>query len=326
MARNPILYIGGPGYTYDQFAPMIDQVSDHFDEILRALKITGPDGENVEIRLFVEVATPEKIRAHAVRVSKEPHVYEIRMTAGLSYHLWLVSRALESDANYLSWVKNIKILDPKFKKVGRKKLLADYAYYLGSYLILLHEISHVVLGHCDYVQDNMNFEHLDEFEDEKRELTSEEVRIRKAFEAEADRQSGEFLIAFFEESLSKTGLGSHVKFPSRKHAYEFYTYSITLVCVLLQQLTRRQGVVHPKPNERQYIIISSISKYFEKYNPEQLNLIQEHATLTMLKAAKKTGLIDGDDPLKVMQNAISLAFVDDVVEETKIREFQLGVS
>lgn len=326
MPKNPILYIGGPGYSYENFAPMIDQVSDHFDEILKLLKINSPDGKQVQIKLFVEVATPETIRAYAVRVSKNPNVYEIRMTAGLSYHLWLASRALASDVQYLNWINKIKILDPKQKKRGRKELLADYAYYLASYLILLHEISHVVLGHCDYVQDEMGFSALDEFEDEKKVLTDKEIRIRRAFEAEADRQAGEFLTGFFESSLGDRGLGTHIQFPSRKHVYEFYTYGVTLVFVLLQQLTQRKGAIHPKPNERQYIVVSALSKYFEKYKPEQLRLIHDHAVLTMIKAAKKTGLIEGSDPIKVMQNAISLAFVDDVVKETNIREYQLILS
>lgn len=326
MSKNPILYIGGPGYSYENFAPMIDQISNHFDKILTTLKIKTPDGKQVQIKLFVEVATPERVRAYAVRVSKNPNVYEIRMTAGLSYNLWLASRALASDATYLSWIKKIKILDSKQRKFGRKELLADYAYYLASYLILLHEISHVVLGHCDYVQDEMGFSALDEFEDEKKVLTDKEIRIRRAFEAEADRQAGEFLTGFFESSLGERGLGMHIQFPSRKHVYEFYTYAVTLVFVLLQQLTQRKGVVHPKPNERQYIVISALSKYFEKYKPEQLSLINDHAVLTMINAARKTGLIDGDDPIKVVQNAISLAFVDDVVKETKIREYQLILS
>jgi len=194
---------------------------------------------------------------------------------------------------------------------------------LASYLIIFHEISHVVLGHCDFVQDRMGFASLDEFQDEKKLLTSAEIRIRKAFEAEADRQAGEFLITCFESSLGKKGLGQYIKFPSRIHVYEFYSYAVTLVCVLLQQLSQRKGVVHPKPNERQFIIISSISKYFLRYKESEHDRILRHTNTMMIKAAKKTGLIDGNDPVKVMKNAISLAFVDDVVNETRIRDFQL---
>lgn len=42
MMKNPILYIGGPEYSYEHFALLINQVSDHFDEIFRVLKVTTP--------------------------------------------------------------------------------------------------------------------------------------------------------------------------------------------------------------------------------------------------------------------------------------------
>jgi len=213
----------------------------------------------------------------------------------------------------------------RYKGIGKKEVLADFAYFLSSYLILLHELSHVVLGHCDYVQDELGFESLDEFGQDEKELSESEIRIRKAFEAEADRQAGEFLLAFLESTLGSQGLGQHIRFPSRKHVYEFYTYAITLVCVLLQQLTNRKGNIHPKPNERQYIILSGIQKYFNNYQPDQFNMIHNHVTLKMIEAAKNTGLIEGSDPKDLMKTALSLSFVDDVVKETKIKDYQLSV-
>ncbi|WP_141243740.1 hypothetical protein [Pseudomonas indica] len=319
--KRPVLYIGGPGYSYERFLPLIDGVQEHFDELLSRLKISTPHGDPVEIRLNVEAATHDKIRAYARRVGNIPE-YEIKMTAGLSYHLWLASRALASDVNYLPWIAQCKIKDSAQRKRGRREILADYAYHISTYMVLLHEISHVVLGHCDYVKDVMGFESLDEFQDEQKMMTQEEIKVRRAFEAEADRQAGEFLAGFFDSSLGEGGLGGHITFPSRRHAYEFYVYCVTLAFVLIQQLSQRKGVVHPLPNERQYIIVSAISGYMKIHKPEEMDCIQKHATASMIKAASKMGLIDADDLMVVINSALSLGFVDDVIKETGIRRFQ----
>lgn len=326
-SKKPIIYIGGPGYSYEHFEPLVSQIGAHFDAILRTLKATRPDGKTTHIELFVEASgDPDAVSAKAKRVCEEPAVYEIRMTTGLSYHVWLASRALAGEYDFLPWFKQLKINDKSQRKIGRKELLADFAYFIGSYYILLHEISHVLLGHCDYVIDEMGFDTLDEFEEKSQGLSPDEIRIKKAFEAEADRQAGEFLSGFFESSLGRNGLGVHLTFPSRKHVYEFYVYAITLVFVLLQQLTQRKGEIHPKPNERQYIVLSSLTKYLEMNSPEQHDMLMQHVTMKAIEAGDKTGLIGSFDVLEVAKNALGLGFVDDVVKETGIRRYQHIVS
>lgn len=325
--KKPIIYIGGPGYSYEHFEPLISQIGSHFDEILNTLKTSRPDGKTTHIELFVEASgDPDIVSAKAKRVSEDPPTYEIRMTTGLSYHIWLASRALASEYDFLPWVKQLKITDKKQRKIGRKELLADFAYFIGSYYILLHEISHVLLGHCDYILDEMGLNTLDEFNEKSHKLTPEVIRIRKAFEAEADRQAGEFLSGFFESALGKNGLGIHLTFPSRKHVYEFYVYAVTLVFVLLQQLTQRSGEIHPKPNERQYIVLSSATKYLKINFPEQHDMLMEHISIKAMEAGSKTGLLGSIDAIEVAKNALALGFVDDVVKETGIRQHQHKVS
>lgn len=324
--KNPVIYIGGPGYSREQFEPLIASIGEHLDEFLRTISITAPDGKPTTIELFVEASTHEATKAYAKRVSREKRIYEVRMTAGLSYNIWLASRAFATTYDFFPWLNQCKIMDASLRKSGRREIVADFAYYISSYYILLHEISHVILGHCDYVQDEMGLESLDEFSDELRPLTDEEVRTRRAFEAEADRQAGEFLVAFFENSLGDDGLGVHLRFPSRKCVYEFYAYAITSVFVLLQQLTQRKGLIHPKPNERQYILISSLAKYFQLHQKEQFNLVQRHAYMAMLQAGEKMGLIGSYNVADVMNNALALSWVDDVVNETGIRKYQHQLS
>lgn len=153
----------------------------------------------------------------------------------------------------------------------------------------------------------------------------EVIRIKKAFEAEADRQAGELLLVFFEISLGKNGLGGSLSFPSRLHAYEFYVYVIAIVFRMLQDLTHKEEVIHPKPNERLYVLISSLSKYFSQNLPSEHDEIYIHAVKSGLEASEKLTLIDAYDPLTVLLNAHNLAFVDNVIREIDIRRYQHNV-
>src|SRR5699024_9571531 len=128
--------------------------------------------------------------AYAKRTNRDDRSYEVRMTAGLSYHVWLASRVFAMDYDFFPWLKKCKIVDPSFRKLGRKGIVADFAYYISNYYILLHEISHVVLGHCDFIHDEMGLDVLDEFNSNDKCFSVDEVRVRRAFEAEADRQAG----------------------------------------------------------------------------------------------------------------------------------------
>lgn len=222
-------------------------------------------------------------------------------------------------------MKKIKLTKKELRKYGRKKLLADFAYHLSSYCILLHEISHIVLGHTDYIRDSLKIEMLDEFGTDKNELSLEQLEILFAFEAEADRQAGEFLTGFFEHALGDSGLGDELTFPNLRCAYEFYIYVLTSICVLIQQLTNRKKGVHPLPNERQYILQSSVASYLSIHKPKIANPINTHIAFSAMNAAKKMGLVDGWEVQTVVSNAIKFQEIDEVINKNNIREFQHSV-
>ncbi len=320
--RKELHIIQGPGYKYDSFIPIADRINEHFDRILSLLSISTPSGKPICIKLNVDCVNPEEIAAYAQRVSKDPSVYQIRMGAGLLYHLWVASRAFASEYNLLPWIEQCKINDERLRKLGKKQIFADYAHSIGCYYIILHEISHIVLGQLEYIKDEIELDYLSEFQDEKSQYSLEEIRISKAFEAEADRQAGEFLLVFFEQSLGSNGLGNYLSFPSRLHVYEFYVYAITIVFRMLQVLTQRQGLIHPKPNERLYTLVGSLSKYFSHNFPDEHDKIYLQAVKSCLEAGEKLLVLDSYDPCTVIQNAYNLAFVDEVIRETNIRSYQ----
>lgn len=326
--NNKKLYlIKGPGYSFDLFGPQLDQIQETFESIIRSLNIFTASGNSVSIRFNIDVLNPERTNACAKRESQEPFVYKIRMDAGLSYCLWLASRAFAYDEfGLLPWIEQCTIDEELLKKLGKKlnkqEILDDLAYSISSYLIILHEISHVTLGHLDYLNEKMGLDYLSEFQDEKEEYSPDEIRIRKALEAEADRQAGQWLVGIFEFVLGKAGVGELLSFPSRLHAYEFYVYTVVNTFRVLQDLSQRKGVIHPKPNERLYILIGSVSKYFSQNLPDQHEQIYIHAVKSCLEAGRKLTLVDSYELLTVMQNAHNLAFVDDVLKEINISSYQ----
>ena len=242
------------------------------------------------------------------------------MPAGISYRLWGESRFFMCKRNILPWIDKCEINDKKLENLTKKEILADYAYFLGSYLILLHELSHVVLGHFDF-NDGHKDKYLSKFKDE-REKSAQKTRIEKALEAEADRQAGELLPIFFENSLGDDGLGGYLRFPSRLHAYEFCIYAITSTFKTLQTIKPGKRSKHPNLNERLFVMLGALSKYFKQNFPQEEKLIYLHALQSCLKAGEKLMLQDTYDLEVIRKNALNLAFVDDVVNEIEIRKYQ----
>lgn len=321
--KNPVIYIGGPGYDYNfyqGFDPVLSGISDHFKNIIQHLQLKTRDGRAVSIELAVTASDPDNIEAFA-----KPEVvgssYRIVLSAGLSYHLWLASRFVLTDHEFFSWVANCKVLKRKGSP-SRKERLADFSFYITVYYILLHELAHIALGHCDYFSQTLGLE-VSEFDKRNLSLTEEQLRISRGLEAEADRQAGEWLMVFFEGALGPDGRGIDIKFPSRSAVYEFYTYTITSIFVLLQQLTQRKGKRHPLPNERQYIVLSSVDTYLKRYRPSERNILFPKVGLLMSSAGKRMGLLGAQSPFETASSALSMMYVDDVICETNIRSFQL---
>ena len=256
---------------------------------------------------------PDVYKANAERVSKDPPKYEINMSAGISYHVWLFSQAFSHESNILlPWIDQIRISDQRLQKIGINSILAGFAYHLGSYLIILHEISHICLGHVDYLKD-VGIEHLSPYKIR---------RIIKAFEADADEQAGRWLVGFFECWFGENGFWKDLSFPSRFHMYEFYMCAIVLVFTNLQYFLAQEDLTHPQPNERVFIQLNSLSKYFSQNLPEEHDEIFLHALNSCFDACKKTLVVDFKDLDSLARILSELTFVEDVIKETKIRDYQ----
>lgn len=317
---NPVIYIGGQGYSYEYFEPIIGSIERHFDDIVGQLKAINKDGKKVEIELKIDKFNPEVVDAFAKRKTAVASEYLVYFSAGFSYHLWLTSRAILAEHEHFSWVKSCK-LSKKIRTKGRNEALADYAFYLISYHTVLHELAHVYLGHCDFIQAKFKLTELNEF-GTRRKLTPEETRVIRGLEAEADRQASEWLVAFFERSLGLSKRGTDFVFPSRMAAYEFFVYAMNLAYMLNQQLTLGMDQTHPLPNQRQYTAVAAIGASLKKMMSNDAECISLRAPVFMLKSAKKTGLVGAQSVSGLSDTATSMLFVDDVIKETGIREYQ----
>lgn len=322
MASNPIIYIAGKGYSYQHFDPFLGHIQQHFESILQLIKIRTPDGNETKINLYLEASNENQIYAHAKRLSKEAALYEIRFSAGLSYHVWLSSRYILADYNFFNWLDRCKFNNKELRKRGRKGFLADFGYFISSYYIILHELAHIVLGHCDYIKDVMKIEALEEYTTQKSSLPDDVIKLRKAFEAEADRQAGTWLAGFFNLSLGPNSNGVDFMFPSKDEAYQFYIYSITSLFILLQQLCQRSCFIHPLPSQRQNIVVMSLLSCFEMLPFTDRTVLVTKLLNDMISASKSLGLVGAQSQSEIAQNAIDMIFVDSVTIDTNIRKFQ----
>jgi hypothetical protein len=317
----------------EYFAQWIDPIRDLFKEVMSKLLVTkASTSQTVSINLNIDLVNQTKVSAYAKRSKEDKNAYDIRLNAGLSSRFWTASRRFTIDASpfqTISWIEEC-IIDKRIaQEVNKKEILAQYSFYISIVYVLFHEISHVVLGHLDYLNDAMNLqcEYLSEFQDEKIDYSPEEVKIRKAFEADADRQAGKFTVGFFEKYLlGESGLGTGITFPSRKHAYEFYIYTMVNVFVLLQDLTEKQSIVHPSPHIRLYILQASLSKYFKQHIPNEHDEIYSCTLASCLKAGEKLFLADSSDPMKIIQGMQSLSFIDRLLDEINISHYSHNVT
>ena len=143
-----------PEYNYE-FALITDKIQSYFERILSSLNISTPSGIPTDIKLKLDGADPNNVSAHAERDSKDPHKYEIIINAVITYNLWGWSRALASEYKLLPWIEQCRINNERATQLNKKELLADYAFFIGNYCIILHEVSHILLGHLDYIADKL---------------------------------------------------------------------------------------------------------------------------------------------------------------------------
>lgn len=303
----------------EQFKRILTPIENHFNRILSFLKISDFSGGSVSIEFYFNTEKPEICTPRVKRVSKNPFIYKIRMPAGISYRLWGESRFFNCKQNILPWIDKCEINDKRLEKLTKKEILADYAYFIGSYLLLLHEISHVVLGHFEFWKDGHEDEYLNKFKDEE-ERSAQKAKIEKALEAEADRQAGELLVTFFKNSLGNDGLGGYLRFPSRLETCELYIYAIASTFKTLQTINPGKRSQHPNLNERFYLIVGIFLNYFEQNFPEEYD--KRYLIECCFKAGEKLMLQDTYDLEVVIKNALNLAFVDDVVRETGIKKYR----
>jgi hypothetical protein len=318
--NKKLLIIETPKYT-DKFNPLPTQIKDHFNRVIGYLNIYNLSNDLVSIELDIDVLNPERFRAFARRQSQKPPIYKIKMPAGISYHLWGTSRVFAYSDDLLPWVEQCRINNEVIKNLNIiREILANYAYFIGSYFVILHEISHIVLGHSDFVMD-VESKHLNKFQNEE-EQSTQKARLRKTYEAEADRQAGELLLIFFENSLGVNGIGDYLTFPSRLYAYEFYVYALASIFRTLQDLNKGEKAFYPSNSERLYVLIASLYKYFNENLPNERDKIYYHAVKSCLEAGKRLMVLDSYDPLLVIRNAHNLSFIDDVVKEINLRQYQ----
>jgi hypothetical protein len=326
--RKKLFIIQDSGYNYSHFDGFADYTQQFFNEVLKGLNICTPCGKKVDIGIKIDIFNPEKeFKAASERILKTDtsHVYEIRINTKILHYVRMYCNTFAiPNYNIIPWMNECSIGEKyREKNSSVKEMCVEYASMLCVYGILYHELSHIILGHNDYLEDVMGLNSLDELNDEKNQFTQDEILIRKAFEAEADRQSSQWLVAFFDNTLTSSKLGGFLNFPSRLHAFEFYIYAVSIIFRIIQDLTCRRSLIHPTPNERLLTFLFSLNKYLETHRMEEQHAIYNHAMKSSLNAGKKLTIENTHEPLHIILNAENLNFVDEVAENIGIGKYQL---
>ena len=309
MNRESFSFVDPSDLSPEAFIPLLSNVRSRFRKIFGGMRIYTPSGKQVKIEIKFQKSDLKNLSGNVDRISKDPAVYRITYNTALLYHLLVASqRIIDSHHNKLLIYSGECNFNNREVEVLRAKTLKA-ALWLSIDFVILHEFSHVFLGHIDYSYDEEQF-------------TSDEISIRKVFEADADRHAGKLLIAFFDLSLNTSNLQSDLLFSSRLSAYGFYTYLITSMFGVFQDLDKQGDDTHPRSNERMYIVIDRLLRYCKEHYPLEHDSICFHVLASTLLASKEFAVTDAIDFSKMVEHINNLKFFDEMIENTKIRRYE----
>jgi hypothetical protein len=330
--RNPIIYVGGPGYSgelVDSFDPIARDMESNFQRVIDQMAFARRDGTACHITVEVQVGRMESNNAIAKRVRDACNKYEIKFHAGLLYHVWLASRLPLVNFSYFPWLERCK-LEKEYRKDGRKKILAEKLFYIMAYFVLFHELAHIVLGHIDFIADHLR--HEDGISEVHASSGSTERRIpddiSQPLEADADRQAGLWSVALFDMALGADGRGTELRYPDTFVPFELYTFGMCSWTALLQQFLREKGSTgsHPKPLHRQFVTHAFLAQFFDQFHPENSVRLMTVVSKAMIKANRQLGLEEADRLETYIESARYMEWVGEQITKLGVRNYQMRAS
>lgn len=292
--------------------------------LLAGLVLHQPDGERVTVMLELdEFAFGRKAFKQAQAAPLGKSKYKISIGVGLIIQLSVIARSIAADETQLRGRTKSRLLQKDVRGDGREKALADFVFHFMVTFIVWHEVSHILLGHIDWLQHSTGLGIINEFSVEP--MPDNEFTRRQTLEADADRQAAIFTASTIDNAAEKN---LYLRYMSRTDLFYDIGYIHGALFGFLDAIDGRPAEnrrLHPKADIRLGVALGFVLDYLNKIYPQSARLLHQQViaggltALSRILHQEKQGL----DPCAIYafmsQNGKRMEHMD-------IRRFQHKVS
>ena len=224
---------------------------DDFKEALEYASIPGKYREK-----FIVTGNPlreEFYHKEKAKVTKREDLYLIEIYVGLIERLYMFAEKVITEH-----------LEMFF---GDRKLYETQKYFFKDFLfmtwinfIILHEWSHILCGHLDYlkikginiIEANNTVFWEDDYTNNENNIEFDNLELKRIFELEADSKASTFILAYFIEKLSQ--YNNILRIDSLNEIWKHYYYILSFLFNFLDDLRDKSKAeiysTHPTPLKR----------------------------------------------------------------------------
>ena len=285
-------------------------------------KIAFIDFTGTKISIEVELdewAYGSKCFATASASKTGPSKFKIKLGVGLIAQLRVIAMAIAADKSVLKGRTKTRLLSKDCRHLGREKAIGDFVFHFMVSFIFWHEVSHIALGHLDWLSGNGKFSALDEFGEFN--LTDQECLERRVLEGDADRQAAKWTAGIIDYALNAN---PYLRYPSIADTLFDVGYIFGALFSFLDSIDAvkpENRIIHPRAQIRMGIALSFVEDFLEKYYPDASSLLQAEVYRGGA-ASLKNILHENQKPFDAISVASFIVQNRQELEKLGIRKFQ----
>lgn len=312
------------GLTLEIATRRKDEAMQTIRKVLNGLILHHPKGEKV----FVEVelddfALGKPIFKQASAAPVSPGRYKISIGVGLITQLSVIARAIAADRNELRGRTKTQLLRKDVRNTGREDALADFVFHFMLCFVLWHEVSHVALGHLDWLQQKTGLNIINEFGYEP--MPDNIFTQLQSLEADADRQAALWTASMIDHAAQTNPF---LRYTSRADLFYDVGYIYGALFGFLDSVDSRPDVSkrkHPKANIRLAVALAFVENYLMQSDADAAKYLQQQVIAGGISALSRSI----HEEKEVLDPFAILAFMSENgkrLDKMEIRAFQHRVS
>ncbi len=232
---------------------IIDDIQSDFDIYIDNEEVKKAYRKAINIKLEVKYIEGYDYHKEKAKVTKREDLYLIEIYVGLIERLYMFAEKVITEH-----------LEMFF---GDRKLYETQKYFFKDFLfmtwinfIILHEWSHILCGHLDYlkikginiIEANNTVFWEDDYTNNENNIEFDNLELKRIFELEADSKASTFILAYFIEKLSQ--YNNILRIDSLNEIWKHYYYILSFLFNFLDDLRDKSKAeiysTHPTPLKR----------------------------------------------------------------------------